>query len=92
MVALIEWPERAAGVLPPDRIDIALSHRAALGSTARAAEITGYGKRCASRATQGAARVPRRGGLCRGETAAHAGRTRRSVPMRGSSATMAWSS
>ncbi|HEY2211638.1 MAG TPA: phosphotransferase, partial [Bradyrhizobium sp.] len=27
-----------------DRIDIALSHRPALGSTARAAEITGYGK------------------------------------------------
>src|ERR1700716_1300723 len=44
MVALIEWPERAPGALPPDRIDIALSHRPALGSTARAAEITGYGK------------------------------------------------
>ena len=43
-VALIEWPERAASALPPDRIDIALSHRPALGSTARAAEITGYGK------------------------------------------------
>src|SRR5207253_2671297 len=43
MVALIEWPERAAGVLPPDRIDIALSHRAALGSTARPAQITGRG-------------------------------------------------
>ena len=43
MVALIEWPERAPGALPPDRIDIALSHRPALGSTARAAEITGCG-------------------------------------------------
>jgi tRNA threonylcarbamoyl adenosine modification protein YjeE len=43
-VALIEWPERAAGAFPQDRIDIALSHRPALGSTARAAEITGYGK------------------------------------------------
>jgi tRNA threonylcarbamoyl adenosine modification protein YjeE len=43
-VALIEWPERAPSALPQDRIDIALSHRAALGSTARAAEITGYGK------------------------------------------------
>jgi tRNA threonylcarbamoyl adenosine modification protein YjeE len=42
-VALIEWPERAPGALPFDRIDIALSHRPALGSTARAAEITGYG-------------------------------------------------
>jgi N-acetylmuramate 1-kinase len=46
-VALIEWPERAAGALPEDRIDIALSHRPALGSTARAAEITGYGKAAA---------------------------------------------
>jgi len=46
-LALIEWPERAAGALPQDRIDIALSHRPALGSTARAAEITGYGKAAA---------------------------------------------
>jgi tRNA threonylcarbamoyl adenosine modification protein YjeE len=46
-VALIEWPERAAGALPADRIDIALSHRPALGSTARAAEITGYGRAAA---------------------------------------------
>src|SRR5712672_3425779 len=46
-VALIEWPERAPAVLPPDRIDIALNHRPALGSTARAAEITGYGKAAA---------------------------------------------
>jgi tRNA threonylcarbamoyl adenosine modification protein YjeE len=44
VVALIEWPERAGNALPADRIDIALSHRTALGSTARAAEITGYGK------------------------------------------------
>jgi len=41
--ALIEWPERAPGALPADRIDIALSHRPALGSSARAAEITGHG-------------------------------------------------
>src|SRR3954467_13725140 len=46
-VALIEWPERAAGSLPADRIDIALSHRPALGSTARAAVITGHGKAAA---------------------------------------------
>ena len=43
-LALIEWPERAPEALPANRIDIALSHRPALGSTARAAEITGYGK------------------------------------------------
>ncbi|MCP4615284.1 MAG: tRNA (adenosine(37)-N6)-threonylcarbamoyltransferase complex ATPase subunit type 1 TsaE [Bradyrhizobium sp.] len=47
-VALIEWPERAGEALPADRIDIALSHRPALGSTARAAEITGYGKGAAT--------------------------------------------
>jgi tRNA threonylcarbamoyl adenosine modification protein YjeE len=45
--ALIEWPERAPGALPMDRIDIALSHRPALGSTARAAVITGHGKAAA---------------------------------------------
>jgi tRNA threonylcarbamoyl adenosine modification protein YjeE len=43
-LALIEWPERAPDALPHDRIDIAFSHRPALGSSARAAEITGYGK------------------------------------------------
>src|ERR1700742_1837672 len=43
-VALIEWPERAPDALPADRIDIAFSHRPALGSSARAAEITGFGK------------------------------------------------
>jgi tRNA threonylcarbamoyl adenosine modification protein YjeE len=42
-VVLIEWPERAPAALPQDRIEIALSHRPALGSTARAAEITGHG-------------------------------------------------
>src|ERR1700742_5242689 len=47
VVALIEWPERAPGALPPDRIDIAFSHRPALGSTARAAEVTGHGKAAA---------------------------------------------
>lgn len=46
-VALIEWPERAPDALPADRIDIAFNHRPALGSSARAAEITGYGKAAA---------------------------------------------
>jgi N-acetylmuramate 1-kinase len=45
--ALIEWPERAGGMLAADRIDIALSHRPALGPTARAVDITGYGKAAA---------------------------------------------
>ncbi len=46
-LALIEWPARAAGALPHDRIDIAISHQPALGSTARAVDITGYGKAAA---------------------------------------------
>jgi len=46
-LALVEWPERAPSSLPEDRIDIALTHRAALGATARAADITGYGKAAA---------------------------------------------
>ena len=46
-LALIEWPERAPDALPEDRINITLSHRPALGSAARAAEITGYGKAAA---------------------------------------------
>ncbi len=46
-VALVEWPERAASALPPDRIDIAFSHRLEQGATARSAKITGYGKAAA---------------------------------------------
>ena len=74
-VALIEWPERAPGALPQDRIDIALSHRPALGSTARAAEITGYGK--APRRSSGC--KPLRqflddAGYLEAQRAAHAGR------------------
>src|SRR6187401_3303654 len=46
-LALIEWPERAADALPEDRIDIAFSHRPTFGSSARAAEFTGYGKAAA---------------------------------------------
>jgi hypothetical protein len=52
-LALIEWPERAGDALPEDRIDIAFSHRPALGSNARAAEITGYGKASAQVARLG---------------------------------------
>ncbi len=47
-VVLIEWPERAPSLLPPDRIDIALTHRPSLGPSARAAELRGYGT-CAAK-------------------------------------------
>ena len=42
-LVLIEWPERAPDALPAERIDLAFSHRPALGSSARAVEITGHG-------------------------------------------------
>ncbi|MGY8710595.1 tRNA (adenosine(37)-N6)-threonylcarbamoyltransferase complex ATPase subunit type 1 TsaE [Bradyrhizobium sp. 18BD] len=47
-LVLIEWPERAPSAMPEDRIDIALTHRPALGSNARAADITGHGKAAAA--------------------------------------------
>jgi tRNA threonylcarbamoyl adenosine modification protein YjeE len=43
-LVLIEWPERAPGAMPADRIDILLTHDPALGPDARKAEITGHGK------------------------------------------------
>lgn len=46
-LVLIEWPERAPRAMPEDRIDIALTHRPALGANARAADITGHGKAAA---------------------------------------------
>jgi tRNA threonylcarbamoyl adenosine modification protein YjeE len=56
-LVLIEWPERAPSAMPQDRIDIALTHRPALGSNARAADITGYGKGAATVARLKALRV-----------------------------------
>ncbi|UPJ58863.1 tRNA (adenosine(37)-N6)-threonylcarbamoyltransferase complex ATPase subunit type 1 TsaE [Bradyrhizobium sp. 192] len=47
-LVLIEWPERAPSAMPQDRIDISLTHRPALGSNARAADITGHGKSAAT--------------------------------------------
>jgi tRNA threonylcarbamoyl adenosine modification protein YjeE len=43
-VTLLEWPDRAGGQLPPDRLDIALTLSPPEGETFRHAEITGYGK------------------------------------------------
>ncbi|HEY6022804.1 MAG TPA: tRNA (adenosine(37)-N6)-threonylcarbamoyltransferase complex ATPase subunit type 1 TsaE [Pseudolabrys sp.] len=47
-VTLLEWPDRAAGFLPPDRIDIALTLAPQQGPSARSARVTGYGS-CAPR-------------------------------------------
>jgi N-acetylmuramate 1-kinase len=42
-VLLLEWPDRAAGLLPPDRLDIAFTIAPQLGPEGRNARFTGYG-------------------------------------------------
>jgi tRNA threonylcarbamoyl adenosine modification protein YjeE len=42
-IVLLEWPDRAGDVLPPDRLDIALTLVAHGGPNQRHAELTGYG-------------------------------------------------
>jgi N-acetylmuramate 1-kinase len=42
-VVLIEWPDRAAGFLPPDRIDITFTLEPQLGPDVRNARLIGYG-------------------------------------------------
>jgi len=42
-VVLVEWPQKAADLLPADRMDVALSLVAERGASFREARITGYG-------------------------------------------------
>ncbi len=42
-VVLLEWPDRAAGALPPDRLDITFTLAPQLGADVRNARIVGYG-------------------------------------------------
>src|ERR1044071_3482044 len=42
-VVLLEWPDRAAGFLPPDRLDVAFTLAPALGAEHRNVRLTGYG-------------------------------------------------
>ncbi len=42
-VTLLEWPDRAAGALPVDRLDIALTLAQPLGGGYRNVRVTGYG-------------------------------------------------
>lgn len=42
-VILVEWPDRAAGFLPPDRLDMAFTLAPNLGPEVRNVRITGYG-------------------------------------------------
>ena len=67
---LVEWPDRAAGFLPPDRIDITFTLAPQLGPDVRHARMIGYGAfgtrveripQCAlSSTTAGYRDVPRR--------------------------------
>jgi tRNA threonylcarbamoyl adenosine modification protein YjeE len=43
-VLLLEWPDRAGGFLPPDRLDITFTLAPQLGADVRNARFTGYGK------------------------------------------------
>jgi len=42
-VVLLEWPDRAASMLPPNRLDITLTLAPQIGADYRHARITGYG-------------------------------------------------
>lgn len=42
-VLLVEWPDRAQGLLPADRIDVALTLSPQQGATYRHARVTGHG-------------------------------------------------
>jgi tRNA threonylcarbamoyl adenosine modification protein YjeE len=42
-VTLLEWPDRAAGFLPPNRLDLTLTLSPQQGETYRNARVTGYG-------------------------------------------------
>ncbi|MGA3310254.1 MAG: tRNA (adenosine(37)-N6)-threonylcarbamoyltransferase complex ATPase subunit type 1 TsaE, partial [Xanthobacteraceae bacterium] len=42
-VVLLEWPDRAAGFLPPDRLDITFTLAPQLGAEVRNARVVGYG-------------------------------------------------
>src|SRR5438874_2107718 len=42
-VVLLEWPDRAEGLLPPDRLDVALTLVPKLKTEFRHARVTGYG-------------------------------------------------
>ena len=63
-VVLLEWPDRAAGFLPPDRLDIAFTLAPQPGADHRNVRVTGYGTlRAARRAhSRQVAHVPRSNG------------------------------
>ena len=73
-IALIEWPERAASMLPADRIDIAFTHGPPADSDAREATITGFGKAAAVvERLRGLRQFLTRAGFCEAERRRMAG-------------------
>lgn len=70
-LVLIEWPERAPSAMPADRIDIALTHRPALGSNARCRHHRPWQGRRHCRAAAGATRIPRQIRLYRRHAQTH---------------------
>ena len=74
-VTLLEWPDRAAGFLPADRLDIALTLSPQHGPTFRNARVTGYGAMAARAERIAAIRAfLARSGFARGRPALRAGR------------------
>ena len=74
-VTLLEWPDRAAGFLPADRLDIAFTLSPLEGANFRNARITGYGA-FAARAERIAVdpQLPRPRRFRQGRAASRAGR------------------
>jgi tRNA threonylcarbamoyl adenosine modification protein YjeE len=55
-IVLLEWPDRAAGFLPADRLDIAFTMAPQRGETFRDVKVTGYGAFAARAARMAAVR------------------------------------
>ena len=74
-MTLLEWPDRAAGFLPADRLDVALTLSPQQGATFRNARVTGYGALAARAERIAAIRAFLAGsGFARPTRQAHAGR------------------
>ena len=74
-VMLLEWPDRAGGQLPADRIDVALTLSPQQGPNFRNVRVTGYGALAARvRAHRRRPPLPRPHRLRRGHAPPHPGR------------------
>ena len=83
-VVLLEWPDRAADLLPADRLDIAFTLSPQHGDTFRNVRITGYGTFAARARTHGGdPQFSRRERICRSRAAARCRAMPRPVSMSG---------